>query len=206
MNQKMEHQTIRWENLSFPTDWVIDTPKVPIPRAITSAQIKEFASSAVIYFPQSSLSRTNSSVSSSSSTSSFCLHSSLHTLANKVGHVPFAVQCIDCGKLVTLSTLSSFIEEEQVHFQHANHNPRTHVPPPNSTSKEPCPHPQCSDFPFPHDSHVLVIRTNPCTKINQRYQAYIPEDIRRPSTPEIQKILLLVKGCNKPRANYEWMK
>jgi hypothetical protein len=40
LNQKMEHQLIKWENLSFPTDWVIDTPKAPSPRAITSSQIK----------------------------------------------------------------------------------------------------------------------------------------------------------------------
>jgi hypothetical protein len=145
----MEHQTIRWENLSFPTDWVIDTPKAPIPRSITSAQIKESASSAVISFPQRSLSRNNSSVSSSSSTSSFCLHPSLHSLANSIGHVPFAVQCLDCGKLVTLSTLSTFKEDDQLQFEHANHNPRTNLPPPHSTAKEPCPHPQCSDFPFP---------------------------------------------------------
>lgn len=37
LNQKVEHCTIKWEDLSFPTDWVIDTPKAPIPRAITSA-------------------------------------------------------------------------------------------------------------------------------------------------------------------------
>jgi hypothetical protein len=41
LNQKVEHSTIKWEDLSFPTDWVIDTPKLPVPRAITSAQIKE---------------------------------------------------------------------------------------------------------------------------------------------------------------------
>jgi hypothetical protein len=32
-----------------------------------------------------------------------------------------------------------------------NHNPRTNLPPPSSTAKEQCPHPQCSDIPFPHD-------------------------------------------------------
>jgi hypothetical protein len=130
LNQKMEHQTIRWENLSFPTDWVIDTPKAPIPRSITSAQIKESASSAVISFPQRSLSRNNSSVSSLSSTSSFCLHPSLHSLANSIGHVPFAVQCLDCGTLVTLSTLSAFKEVDQLQFEHANHN--CNDPKPNS--------------------------------------------------------------------------
>jgi hypothetical protein len=48
----MEHCTIKWENLSFPTEWVIDTPRAPIPRSITSAQIKENSNSAVISFPQ----------------------------------------------------------------------------------------------------------------------------------------------------------
>lgn len=35
---------------------------------------------------------------------------------------------------------------------------------------------------------------------------YILEDIRRPSTPEIQKFLLFMKGYSKSRANCEWMK
>jgi hypothetical protein len=57
LNQKMEHQLIKWENLSFPTDWVIDTPRAPISRSITSAQIKETANSAVISFPKRNLSK-----------------------------------------------------------------------------------------------------------------------------------------------------
>jgi hypothetical protein len=210
LNQKMEHQLIKWENLSFPTDWVIDTPRAPIPRAITSAQIKETASSAVISFPQRNFSKqvsfTKNYLTPSSSTTTFCLHASLHSLANKVGHVPFAVKCFDCGELITLSTLSAFKEEERVQFEHANHNPRTNLPPPNSTAKEQCPHPQCSDFPFPHDSHVLVIQTNSCTEINQRRQAYVPEDMRKPSIPEIQKFLLLLKGCKKDIVKADWMK
>jgi hypothetical protein len=135
LNQKMEHQLIKWENLSFPADWVINTPKAPIPRAITLAQIKETASSAVISFPQRNFSK-NNSLASSSSNSSFCSHASLHSLANKVGHVPFTVKCFDCGELITLSTLFAFKEAERVQFEHANHNPRTNIPPPNSTTKE----------------------------------------------------------------------
>jgi len=206
LNHKMEHQTIRWENISFPTDWIIDMPKSPIPRSITSSQIKESASSTVISFPQKSLSRNNSLVSSSSSTSSFYFHASLHSLANTIGHVPFAVQCLDCGKLVTLSTLSAFKEDEKLQIEHANHNPRTNLPPPPSTAKESCPHPQCYDFPFPREPHVLVVQIHPCTEINKRFQAHIPEDLRKPSTPEIIKFLSLMRGCKKSKVKLDWMK
>lgn len=57
INQKVEHNTIRWEALEFPIDWVIDTPKVPLQRAITSAQIKEFDGSDVLSFPSSQFTR-----------------------------------------------------------------------------------------------------------------------------------------------------
>jgi hypothetical protein len=118
-----------------------------------------------------------------------------------VGKIPFAVKCFDCGELITLSTLSAFEENERVQFEHANHNPRTNLPPPISTAKDQCPHPQCSDIPFPHDSHVLVIQDNHCTEINQRKEAYVPKDTRRPSAPEIKKFLLLSKGCIRDQLN-----
>jgi hypothetical protein len=209
LNQKMEHCLIKWENLSFPTDWVIDTPRAPIPRAITSAQIKETSNSAVISFPQRNLSKQSSctkKTSSSFPSSSFCLHASLQSLANQVGQIPFSVKCFDCGELITLSTLSAFKENERVQFEHANHNPRTNLPPPSSTAKDQCPHPQCSDIPFPHDSHVLAFQDNPSTEIDQRRQAYLPEDMRRPSYPEIKKFLSLLKGCRKDIVKKEWMK
>ena len=110
-----------------------------------------------------------------------------------MGKIPFAVKCFDCGEIITLSTLTIFEENDRVHFRHVNHNPRTNIHPPSSTAKDQCPHPQCSDITFPHDSHVLVIQTNLCTEINQRRQAYVPEDVRKPSVPEIQKFLLLLK-------------
>jgi hypothetical protein len=52
LNQKVEHSTIRWEDLSFPTEWVIDTPKLPIQKAITSAQIKETGRLCCPFFSQ----------------------------------------------------------------------------------------------------------------------------------------------------------
>ena len=52
LNQKMEHCTIKWENLSFLTDWVIDTPRAPIPRSITSAQIKKHQTLQLFLFPK----------------------------------------------------------------------------------------------------------------------------------------------------------
>lgn len=39
LNQKIEHQTIRWDQLAFPSHWVFDTPHVPKQRAITTANI-----------------------------------------------------------------------------------------------------------------------------------------------------------------------
>jgi hypothetical protein len=210
LNQKMEHCLIKWENLSFPTDWVIDTPRVPIPRAITSAQIKETSNSTVISFPQRNLTKQASCAkphsSSSFPSSSFCLYASLQSLANQVGQIHFTVKFFDSGELITLSTLSAFKENEKVQFEHANHNPRTNLPPPSSTAKDQCPHPQCSDIPFPHDSHVLVIKDSSCTKIDQRRQSYLPEDMKRPSYPEIKKFLLLLKGCRKDIVKAEWMK
>jgi hypothetical protein len=209
LNQKVEHSTIRWEDLSFPTDWVIDTPKMPIPRAITSAQIKETPDSAIISFPQHNL----CSVSSSSKPTrppppipSFCLHPSLQSLAGQIGQVPFAVKCLDCGDLITLSTLASFEKGSKVQFEHEHHNPRTHFPPPASTTKEQCPHPQCSDIPFPHDAHVLMIQSTLDMEIQTRQATYFPKDIKRPSSPEIHKFLRLSKGCSKQRQNPEWMK
>jgi hypothetical protein len=51
LNQKMEHQLIKWENLSFPSHWVIDIPRTPLQHSITSAHIQESPSSVVISFP-----------------------------------------------------------------------------------------------------------------------------------------------------------
>ena len=95
----MEHCTIKWENLSFPTDWVIDTPRAPIPRAITSAQIKETPDSAIISFPQKNFYPNSSHPKPTRpppSIPSFCLHPSLQSLAEQIGQVPFAVKCLDC--------------------------------------------------------------------------------------------------------------
>jgi hypothetical protein len=205
----MEHCTIKWEYLSFPTNWVIDTPRVPIPRAITSSQIKETPDSAMISFPQHNLSNTSSYPKPNRPPPpppSFCLHPSLQSLAGQIGQVPFAVKCLYCGYLITLSTLSASEQNSKVQFHHEHHNPRTHLPPPVSTTKEQCPHPQCSDIPFPHDSHVLVIQETQNIDIKVRQSAYFPKDIKKPSSSEILKFLRLMKGCSKENINREWMK
>jgi hypothetical protein len=204
LNQKMEHHTIRWENLSFPTNWVIDTPKAQIPRSITSANIQESSSSAIISFPQSLQTQTKHAPISSPT---LCLHPSLQALTSSLGNIPYSIQCPDCSKLVTLSNLPTHEEEGNFQFEHSHHNPRTNLPPTNSTAKEPCPHPQCSDFPFPHEPHVLVITTSSYPQISQRYEILgIPTDIRKPSAPEIRKFFSLMKGCPKHLVKEDWMK
>lgn len=75
-----------------------------------------------------------------------------------------------------------------------------------STTKEQCPHPQCSDIPFPHDAHVLVIQNNLCTEVQARQKAYFPKDIKRPSSLEIHKFIKLSKGSSRGEQNTEWMK
>jgi len=119
LNQKVEHSTIKWEDLSFPTDWVIDTHKLPVPRAITSAQIKESDTSAVLSFPQRQLSQNNSWPKPSRSPPpipSFCVHTSLQCLVAQVGEAPFSVKCPDCDQLVSLSSLSLFVHNPNLQF------------------------------------------------------------------------------------------
>lgn len=53
-NQKIEHQTIRWEDLTFPEHWVVNNPKPLILKNITSTDITENLSSVVISFPRRS--------------------------------------------------------------------------------------------------------------------------------------------------------
>jgi hypothetical protein len=209
LNQKVEHCTIKWEDLSFPTNWVIDTPKVPIPRAITSAQIKETFDSSIISFPQRNFYPTSSHPKPTRPPPpipSFCLHPSLQYLARQIGQVPFAVKCLDCGDLITLWTLETFEKDSKVQFEHDHHNPRTNLPPPVSTTKEQCPHPQCSDIPSPHDAHVLVIQDTVFPELQDRQKDYFPKDIKRPSSPEILKFIRLSKGCSQEKQNLEWMK
>ena len=66
LNQKIEHQTIKWDQLSFPSHWVFDTPRIPKQHAITTANIHEGSSSAIISFPPSA-----------SPMHAHCLHTSL---------------------------------------------------------------------------------------------------------------------------------
>ena len=39
-NQKIEHQTIKWEDLSFPKNWVVDLPNTPKIQSITTTHIQ----------------------------------------------------------------------------------------------------------------------------------------------------------------------
>ena len=159
VNQKMEHQLIKWENLSFPSHWVIDIPRNPIQHTITSAHIQESPSSVVISFlPSKQILHTKyGGLSTPSPSTTLCLHPSLQPLASSLGRVPYSIQCLYCHKLVTLSSLSTTTEDNQIQFEHQFHNPRTNFPPPSSTTKDPCPHPQCLKIPFLHDNHMLMI-------------------------------------------------
>lgn len=188
LNQKVEHNTIRWEDLSFPNDWVIDTPKIPIQKAITSAQIKETDDAAILSFPQSKLSHSSSWPKPSRpppTLPKLCVHTTLRSLAGQTGNVPFSVKCPDCDELVSLSSLDTMASSSNLQFQHKHHNPRNELPPPASTARDVCPHPQCSDISFPHDSHVLCLFTKESPKIEERRKAFVPNNIRRPSSPEI---------------------
>lgn len=48
LNQKVEHNTIRWEELTFPSDWVVDTPKLqykellPLPRSKKLRELQSY--------------------------------------------------------------------------------------------------------------------------------------------------------------------
>jgi len=137
LNQKMEHQTIKWENLSFLASWVIDTPRAPIPHSITFANIQESPSSAIITFPTSQHSYPKDDHPSDSTipTPSLCLHPSLQSLASSLGRIPYSIQCLDYAKLVIFSTLPSCTKNNQIHPEHSHHNPRKNLPPTSSTSK-----------------------------------------------------------------------
>ena len=76
LNQKIEHQTIKWDQLSFPSHWVFDTPCIPKQRAITT--IQEGSSFAIISFPPSA-----------SPMPAHCLHTSLHPLLSSLDLSPF---------------------------------------------------------------------------------------------------------------------
>ena len=95
-NQKIEHQTIRWEDLTFHEHLVINNPKPLMPKKITSADITENLSFAVISFPristiehrridiackQSRYYRDPSTVDTTCSSSSSCRHNPLYELA-----------------------------------------------------------------------------------------------------------------------------
>jgi hypothetical protein len=139
LNQKVEHSTIRWEDLSFPTDWVIDTPKIPIQRAITSAQIKKLMNLQFYLFLKNNFLKVHSWPKPSRPPPpipQYCVHTSLQSLAGQVGEVPFSVKCPDCDELVSLSTLNTSVYNSNLQFQHEHHNPRNNIPPPVSTQKK----------------------------------------------------------------------
>lgn len=53
-NQKIEHQTIKWEDFKFPENWVVDLPQSPKVQSITTAQIQEGLAKATLSFPRRS--------------------------------------------------------------------------------------------------------------------------------------------------------
>jgi hypothetical protein len=208
LNQKVEHSTIKWEDLKFPEEWVVDLPRAPIQRAITSAQIKESGDSAVLSFPDQ-LSRNSTWPKPfrlpPPVPSKFCVHTPLQSLISQIGNVPFPLQCLDCTELVSLSTLPTLASNSSIQFWHENHNPRTDLPP-ASTSKEVCPHPQCTDIPYPHDSHCLAMGQNLDEEITARLKLPFAKNLRKPSSTEVHKFLRRAKGCPKSSISEVWMK
>ena len=165
LNQKIEHQTIKWDQLSFPSHWVFDTPRVPKQCATTTVNIQEGSSSAIISFPLTI-----------SSLLERCLHPYLQPLMCSLGPVPFSVKCQDYCHLISLQSLAAQHGEycydhnqtilfEPKHAPHAHHNPRTNISPPTLFG-EPFPHPKCVDISFPHDDHVLMIHSIPALEAN----------------------------------------
>ena len=53
-NQRVEHQAIKWEDLSFPEHWVVPNAKSLAIQKITSANIIENQSTATLSFPRRS--------------------------------------------------------------------------------------------------------------------------------------------------------
>ena len=140
---------------------------------ITSANITETVSGAVISFPRrstidrrgideacrmSKYYRDPSTVDTACSSSSFssCRHLQLFDLAQLVNFASLEVKCPECTNIVNLLSFA----EQNIHL---HHNPRTGTAPP-STSISSCPNPKCSDIPFPHESepdtdHVLMMHS-----------------------------------------------
>jgi hypothetical protein len=136
------------------------------------------------------------------------MHTSLQSIAGQIGEVPFSVQCPDCNELVSLSSLSTSTSTSNPNllFQHEGHNPRSNLPPPPSTAKDVCPHPQCFEIPFPHDSHCLVMQQSIDEEIMRRLSIPFAKNIRKPSCTEIRKYLRLAKGCSKESVSETWIK
>lgn len=162
-NQKIEHQRIRWEDLTFPEHWVVSNPKPPPLKRITSADIQENQSSAVLSFPRRStidyrgiersckssrFYRDPSTINTACSSSISCKHVSLFEFAQLVNFNSLEVTCLECKAAINLCSLAES-------FIHENHHPRTGESPP-STSVNPCPNPKCSDIPFPM-SQILTM-------------------------------------------------
>lgn len=108
--------------------------------------------------------------------------------------------------MISLSSLSTFATKSNVQFRHEQHNPTTQLPPPASTSKDVCPHPQCSEIPFPHDPHCLVMERDFDLEIEQRLLRPFAKNLRRPSSLEVKKYLRLAKGCPQNCVSEAWMK
>lgn len=160
---------IKWEDLQFPEHWVVTHTRPHVPRNITTTNITENSSSAVISFPRrSTIDRKRidaacksskyykdpSTVDIACSSFSFCRHNQLYELAQLVNFSSLEVKCPDCFEVINLLTLA----ERNIHL---HHNPRTGIAPP-STSISSCLNPKCSDIPFPHEpepdcDHALVI-------------------------------------------------
>ena len=169
-NQKIEHQAIKWEDLTFPEHWTVPNPRPLSVQKITSANITETPSSATLSFPRrSTIDRRRIEAeckkspryiapdctdTSCSSIVSSCNHISLFEYAQIVNFQPLSVIFPQCQQQVNLQNLAYMVI-------HQNHNTRTGEAPP-STSSNPCPNPKCSDIPFPHeDDHVLMMHLVP---------------------------------------------
>lgn len=126
-NQKIEHQTIRWEDLTFPEHWVVNNPKPPVPKRITSADIKENKSSAILSFPRrstidyrgiekasrsSKYYRDPAIVDTACSNSTSCKLISLFEFAQIVNFSSLEVTCLECKAIVNLCMLVEFVIHE----------------------------------------------------------------------------------------------
>lgn len=162
---------------------------------ITSANIVENQSSAVLSFPRRSTIDRRRIESESKKSSRYiepdctdtgcsslvsnCSHVSLFEFAQIVNFEPVRVECPQCKQCVNLQSLAYAV-------LHKNHNFRTGQAPP-STSVNPCPNPKCNDIPFPHEDdkpHVMMMHLVPSMEEEDPRIVDLLLSQRPPSTPK----------------------